>query len=176
MVMYRRNLLAGGTYFFTVNLRDRHSALLLTHAHAFREIIREVKTKLPFSLDAMVIMPNHWHAVWTLPDGDTTYTRRIRLVKARFTAHLVKQGVPLNRNKRSEYDLWQPRFWEHTVRDERDFEAHVNYVHINPVKHGFVARASDWQHSTIHAYIERGTVSSDWACATSQEQYGERYE
>ncbi len=173
MVMYRRNRVAGATYFFTVNLRDRKSTLLLEHATAFREIVRGVKQHLPFTLDAMVVMPNHWHAVWTLPIDDDNYASRLRLVKARFTKHLVKQGISIAQDERGEYELWQRRFWEHTVRDDRDFEAHVNYIHINPVKHGYVTRATDWEHSTIHAYVERGLVPVDWACALGDRGFGE---
>lgn len=164
MVMYRRNRVAGATYFFTVNLRDRKSNLLTQHAAAFREIVRGVKLHLPFILDAMVVMPDHWHAVWTLPPDDDKYASRLRLIKARFTKHLVKQGIVIAQDERGEYALWQKRFWEHTIRDDRDFEAHVNYVHINPVKHGYVVRAIDWEHSTIHAYVERGLLPDDWAC------------
>jgi putative transposase len=163
MVEYRRSRAAGGTFFFTVNLRDRRSALLTEHAETLRGIVREVRTQLPFVIDAMVVMPDHWHAVWTLPPGDDGYAQRIRLIKARLTRCLVKSGAPLKKDARGDYDLWQKRFWEHTVRDDSDFEAHVNYVHINPVKHGYVARAVDWPDSTIHRYVKNGMLPVDWA-------------
>lgn len=174
MVQYRRSRVSGGTFFFTVNLRDRRSTLLAQHAQALRGIVREVRAQLSFVIDAMVVMPDHWHAVWTLPPGDDAYARRIRLIKARFTRHLVKTGTPLAKDTRGDYDLWQKRFWEHTVRDERDFEAHVNYVHINPVKHEYVARAVDWPHSTIHRYVKNGTLPTDWACDSLRGEFGER--
>ena len=171
--MYRRNRVAGATYFFTVNLRDRKSNLLIEHATTFRDIVRGVKLQLPFTLDAMVVMPNHWHAVWTLPQSDDAYASRLRLIKARLTRHLVKQGAAIAQDERGEYALWQKRFWEHTIRDDRDLEAHVNCVHINPVTHGYVERAADWEHSTIHAYVERGLLPIDWACEGSSGSFGE---
>ena len=153
MVDYRRSRVAGGTFFFTVNLRDRRKTLLVEHADALRQIVRDVKMDFPFVIDAMVVLPDHWHAVWTLPPDDAAYTRRLRLIKARFTKHLLRAGVNISKDDRGEYNVWQKRFWEHTIRDDRDFEAHVNYVHINPVKHGYVKRAIDWPHSTIHRYV-----------------------
>ncbi len=109
----------------------------------------------------MVILPEHWHAVWTLPLDDAQYANRIRLIKARFTKHLVNCGVNIRQDGRGEYDLWQKRYWEHTIRDERDFEVHVNYVHINPVKHQHVMRAADWPHSSIHRYIKESLLAED---------------
>jgi putative transposase len=173
MVNYRRRQVAGGTFFFTVNLQDRRRALLVEHAEARRDIVREVNTESPFVIDAMVVLPDHWHAVWTLPPDDANYTARIRLIKARFTKHLLRAGVPLTKDTRGEYRLWQKRFWEHTIRDDLDFEAHVNYVHINPVKHGRVTRATDWPHSTLHRYVKYGLAGVDWACALEAGQFGE---
>ena len=173
MVLYRRNRVEGGTYFFTVNLADRKRALLAEHADALRNIVRDVRTELPFVIDAMVVLPDHWHAVWTLPPGDSAYTRRIRLIKARFTRHLSRAGVRMSKDARGEYQLWQKRFWEHTIRDDRDFEAHVNYVHINPVKHGYVKHAVDWPHSTLHRYIRDGVLPGAWACDDVAGEFGE---
>jgi putative transposase len=173
MVRYRRSRAAGGTFFFTVNLHDRQSTVLIEHVDAFREIVRSVKDKHPFTIDAMVVLPEHWHAVWTMPLDDMGYAKRIRPIKGRFTKHLVQSGVPLERNARGEYNLWQRRYWEHTILDELDFENHVNYVHINPVKHGYVQRASDWPHSTIHRYIECGVLSVDWATNSREGEFGE---
>jgi putative transposase len=157
MVQYRRNRVAGGTFFFTVNLRDRSRTLLAEHADALRDVVRDVRTESPFVIDAMVVMSDHWHAVWTLPPDDADYARRIQRIKARFTKHLLREGVSIPKDGRGEYRLWQKRFWEHTIHDDRDFETHVNYVHINPVKHGYVARAADWR-------IRRCIDISDAAC------------
>jgi putative transposase len=173
MVQYRRSRVTGGTFFFTVNLRDRRLTLLAERADALRDIVHDVRTELPFVIDAMVVLPDHWHAVWTLPPNDAGYARRIQLIKARFTRHLVREGIDIAKDTRGEYRLWQRRFWEHTIRDDRDFESHVNYVHINPVKHGHVARAIEWPHSTIHRYVENGLLPSDWACASQEGEFGE---
>ena len=173
MVQYRRSHVAGGTFFFTVNLRDRRRALLINHIDALRNIVRDVKAKLPFTIDAMVVLPDHWHAVWTLPPDDLAYSQRIRLIKAGFTKHLLREGVPIEKDASGEYKLWQKRFWEHTVHNDRDFETHVNYVHINPVKHGHVMRAVDWPHSTFHRYIEHGMLTPSWACAAPEGEFGD---
>ena len=98
----------------------------------------------------------------------------MRLVKARFTRRLLRAGVRIAKDARGEYQLWQQRFWEHTIRDERDLAAHVDYVHINPVRHGYVARAADWPHSTIHRYIKNGMLPEYWACAPQNGAFGER--
>jgi putative transposase len=173
MVQYRRHLAQGGTYFFTVNLQNRRHNHLVEHVDALRQIVRDVQAARPFQIDAMVILPEHWHAVWTLPPNDSQYASRIRLIKARFTRHLLKHGVAIEKDARGEYDLWQKRFWEHTIRDARDFEAHVNYVHINPVKHQHVVRAADWPYSSIHRYIKAGVMTEDWACDVMLGEYGE---
>ena len=173
MVNYRRSHAPGGTYFFTVNLRDRRKTLLIDHIGVLRDVVREVRREIPFTIDAMIILPDHWHAVWTLPEGDDGYTRRIRLIKSRFTRRLMAAGVPFARDTRGDYDLWQKRFWEHTIRDDRDFDAHVNYIHINPVKHGYVKRAADWLHSTLHRYIRDGVLPVDWACDLQEGDFGE---
>ena len=174
MVNYRRSRVAGGTFFFTVNLLDRRKTLLVDHVDTLRRIVIEVKTKLPFVIDAMVVLPDHWHAVWTMPPDDCRYAEQIRLIKARFTKQLLQAGVNISKDDRGEYELWQKRYWEHTICDDQDFAAHVNYVHINPVKHGHVTRAVDWPHSTIHRYIKHGTLPEDWACAPNNGDFGER--
>ena len=174
MVNYRRSRVAGGTFFFTVNLLDRKKTLLVDHVDLLRSIVIDVRATVPFAIDAMVVLPNHWHAVWTLPPDDVRYAERLRLIKARFTQQLLKTGVHVAKDHRGEYKLWQKRYWEHTIRDDNDFEAHVNYVHINPVKHGYVARAIDWPHSTIHRYVENGTLPKDWACTANDGDFGER--
>jgi putative transposase len=110
----------------------------------------------------------------TMPPDDNGYTRRVRLIKARFTKHVVRAGVPIAKDERGEYQLWQKRFWEHTIRDERDLAAHVNYVHINPVKHGHVTRAVDWPYSTLRRYVKNGMLPEDWACAPQKGAFGER--
>jgi putative transposase len=173
MVQYRRNFVEGGTYFFTITLRDRTRTTLTDHADALLSIVKDVRKQIPFTIEAMVVLPGHLHAVWTLPEGDSNYIRRLRLIKARLTTHLLRTGEAIAKDARGEYAVWQKRYWEHTIPDEADFEAHVNYVHINPVKHGYVKRASDWPHSSIHRYIRDGIVSADWACDVREGNFGE---
>src|SRR5262249_15447602 len=121
-----------------------------------RAAVRETRGSHPFTIDAVVILPDHLHIVMTLPDGDADYPNRWRLIKRRFTDAVMKSGTPVARHQNGEPALWQRRFWEHTIRDERDFERHVDYVHFNPVRHGLVARACDWPYSSFHGYVLRG--------------------
>jgi putative transposase len=108
-------------------------------------------------------LPDHLHAVWTLPPGDDDYAGRWRSVKSRFTRSLIKVGVALTRNAKGEYDLWQRRYWEHTIRDEADMTRHVDYIHFNPVKHGWANCVQEWPHSTFHRFVQRGLRPQDWA-------------
>ena len=170
MVNYRRNRLPGGTYFFTVTLRDRTSRRLVEQMVELRSALRQVKRELPFHIDAMVVMPEHLHAVWTLPPGDDDYAGRWRLIKSRFTRALIRTGVGLRRNEKGVYDLWQRRYWEHTVRDETDLERHVDYIHYNPVKHGHVKRVCDWPYSTFHRYVKAGVYPLDWAGVADEQE------
>src|SRR5690242_18390177 len=143
MVRYRRNLVAGGTYFFTVTLADRRSSLLVDHVSALRAAVRITRGARPFAIDAIVVLPDHLHIVMTLPADDADFSNRLRLIKRRFTDALARAGVTIPRHPNGEHALWQRRFWEHTIRDERDFARHVDYIHFNPVKHGLVARVRD---------------------------------
>ena len=163
MVRYRRNYIAGGTYFFTLALQDWTSSALVEHAGALRASFRGVRHEHPFAIDAIVILPDHLHAIWTLPDGDFDFSNRWRRIKADFTRRLSAAGVSLSRHGNGEYALWQRRFWEHTIRDDSDFERHVDYVHFNPVKHGLVNRVRDWPYSSFHRYVRYGVLPPDWA-------------
>lgn len=163
MVIYRRNRITGGTYFFPVILRDRKSTVLIERIDLLRTAFRAVKRSQPFRIDAMVILPEHLHAVWTLPPEDNDYSGRWRAIKAQFTRTLAPSGHRMARNPKGEYDLWQRRFWEHTIRDDEDLRRHVEYIHFNPVKHGHVARVGDWPYSTFHRYVRLGVCLPDWA-------------
>ena len=163
MVFYRRNRVAGGTYFFTVNLSNRKSTLLVDHIDDLRESVRFVLREKPFQIDAWVVLPEHIHAIWTLPDDDNNYSIRWGRIKGRFSHQLAKAGLIGHQNDRKGYDVWQPRFWEHTIRDEVDFAHHVDYVHYNPVKHGWVRRVQEWPYSTFRRYVDAGIYSLSWA-------------
>ena len=163
MVLYRRNRVAGGTYFFTVTLRDRKSTLLVDRIGHLRAAFRTAKRAHPFRIDALVVLPEHLHTIWTLPPEDDDYSGRWRAIKALFARSLAANGRRMERNSKGEYDLWQRRFWEHTIRDGDDLRRHVEYIHFNPVKHGHVARVSDWPYSTFHRYVRLGVYPLDWA-------------
>jgi putative transposase len=165
MVAYRRNFVSGGTYFFTVTLRDRRSRVLVDHVDLLREAFRDVRRERPFILDAIVVLPEHLHTVMTLPKGDADYSGRWRAIKSAFSRSLAKAGVRLRQGHRGEYRLWQRRFWEHTIRDEDDLQTHVDYIHYNPVKHALVERAAAWPYSSIHRFIRRGWIPADWGVA-----------
>ncbi len=162
MVRYRRNFVAGGTYFFTIVLADRRSNALTGHITALRVAFRTTRAAHPFAIDAIVVMPDHFHVVMTLPEGDADFPNRLMLIKRRFTT-AIAQTVPIPRHRNGELALWQRRFWEHTIRNDRDFERHVDYVHFNPVKHGFVTRVRDWPYSSFHRYVRQGILPEDWA-------------
>jgi putative transposase len=146
MPNYRRALIPGGTYFFTVTLADRRLTLLSSHIDPLRAAYVETAHGHPFETRAIVVLPEHLHAIWTLPPGDCEFSGRWKLIKERFSRAVRRLEPALGK-------VWQPRFWEHAIRDERDFEMHADYVHRNPVKHGFVQDAIEWPYSSIRRYI-----------------------
>lgn len=164
MPNYRRAFVPGGCWFFTVALLERRQRLLVEHVEALRSAVVRTRQRYPFEIDAFVVLPDHLHAVWTLPPGDADFSTRWRLIKTRFAKALPKQerlsSVRVARNERG---IWQRRFWEHLIRDETDYARHVEYCYINPVKHGHVARVQDWPHSSFHRDVRRGVVPEDWA-------------
>jgi len=163
MVFYRRNFIPGGTYFFTVALTDRKRDWLVRHINLLRLAFRRAKRERPFTIDAIVVLPEHLHCVWTLPPGDADYSHRWRLIKARLSKVLLLACAQIHQSAKGEYNVWQRRFWEHTVRDEADLLSHVDYIHYNPVKHGLVTRVSDWPYSSFHRFVRMGWLSADWA-------------
>jgi putative transposase len=162
MVRYRRNLLPGGTFFFTVTLADRRSSALIDHIGLLRGAFRRARSRKPFTVDAIVVLPDHLHAILTLPSDDADFPGRWKAIKAAFTHRVVATGASIERDHRGEYALWQRRFWEHTIRDERDFERCANYIHFNPVKHGLVVTPSAWPFSSLHRFVRLGVLSDDW--------------
>ena len=173
---YRRANVSGATYFFTVNLADRKSRLLVENIDLLKESIRRVKISHLFEIDAMVALPDHLHAIWTLPRDDADFATRWALVKAGFSRRLPKiERISESRKAKGERGIWQRRYWEHLLRDDEDFRRHVDYIHFNPVKHGYVERAADWPHSSIHRFIRDGLIPLDWATEGSSDgDWGER--
>jgi putative transposase len=162
MVRYRRSRIPGGTYFFTVTLRDRKSALLTENVGLLRAAFRQVHRRRPYTLDAAVILPDHLHVVMVLPGGDHDYSGRWRAIKSLFVRYLRRAGVPTYPAAGGGYGVWQARFWEHLIRDENDWRRHVDYTHWNPVKHGLVERVVDWPYSSFGRYVRAGVLPVDW--------------
>jgi putative transposase len=163
VVFYRRNFCLGGTFFFTVALADRRSNVLVDHVEALRAAFRATRRERPFAIDAIVILPEHLHAVLTLPPNDADFPGRWRRIKGHFSSALIKANARVKRWPNGQLALWQRRFWEHTIRDENDFAQHVDYIHFNPVKHGLVGCARDWPHSSFNRYVRAGLLPVDWA-------------
>ncbi len=164
MPNYLRYRIPGGCYFFTVNLLERKSTLLVDHIDLLRESVRACKQKRPFHIDAWVVLPEHMHCIWTLPVGDDDFSNRWKIIKVHFSKGLPKlERLSKVRIKRGERGIWQRRFWEHAVRDDSDYENHMNYVHFNPVKHRYVDKVIDWPFSSFHHHVKKGTYSKDWA-------------
>ena len=176
MVNYRRNYITGGTYFFTVNLYHRDTELLTRYIQALREAFRSTKQQHPFRIDAIVILPDHLHTLWTLPKGDDNYPQRWRSIKSQFTRAIKIQGYPVKKNKRGEHYVWQKRYWEHTIKNQHDLQRHMDYIHYNPVKHGHVNNVSDWQYSSFHRYVAKGRLDKKWEsqCRDDPHDYGEQ--
>lgn len=174
MPSYRRHRVTGGTYLFTVTLADRRSALLVERIDDLRRAWAATIRDHPLRCDAMVILPDHLHAVWTLPPGDSDYSERWRKIKHRFSRYVGARSphAPSKRAKR-ETGIWQRRFWEHTIRDAEDHATHVAYCWSNPVKHGLVARAVDWPYSSLQRDIRRGVVEPGWAENSPDGDFGE---
>ena len=150
MPNYVRARIPGGTYFFTLTTRHREPVLTSDAVRvALREAIETVRTRWPFTVDAWVLLPDHLHCLWTLPQDDADFSRRWSTIK-----RLTTQALG--------HSIWQSRFWEHLIRDERDFQKHLDYIHWNPVKHGHVQRALDWPYSTFHRYVKQDAYAPDW--------------
>jgi putative transposase len=150
---------------FYVNLLKRkNNHLLTTHIDLLRDVVAKVKKTHPFTMHAWVVLPDHMHCVIELPDGDADFATRWMLMKMIFSRSLPKTEYRSHvRVKNRERGIWQRRYWEHLIRDEADFAAHMDYVHINPVKHGVVTRVADWPYSTFHKLVEAGVYPADWA-------------
>ena len=163
MPNYRRVYLEGGCYFFTKVLANRNNRFLTDYIENLRQAFREVMRVHPFKIDAAVVLPNHLHCILTLPTGDDNYSMRWRQIKSAFSRQLPATEVrSLSRKKKGERGIWQRRFWEHVIRDERDYRQHVDYIHYNPVKHGYVKQVKDWKYSSFHQTVKWGIYSENW--------------
>ncbi len=163
MSRYRRAHIKGGTYFFTVTLADRSSDLLIRHIERLRRAYHAAQALYPFETIAICILPDHIHALWTLPADDANFPLRWSLIKSGFSRGLpAVAGRAASKVGKREKGIWQRRYWEHAIRDEGDLARHIGYIHYNPVKHGHVTRVGDWPHSSFARYVTRGQLPADW--------------
>ncbi|WP_413164161.1 REP-associated tyrosine transposase [Capilliphycus salinus ALCB114379] len=173
MPNYRRLTIPGATYFFTHVTYKRVPWLC---SDIGRETLRKGFQKLqilyPFSLDAIVLLPDHFHCILTLPDNDSNYTVRWRYLKS-FVSRSCGHKLPIlaelsvSGKKRHEKNLWQRRYWEHLIRDDKDFSNHCDYIHYNPVKHGLCHSPKDWKYSSFHRFVQQGLYPTDWGANES---------
>jgi putative transposase len=168
MSAYRRYFIPGATYFFTVVTYQRRQFLTGPMARTcLGSALREVRAARPFQTVAMVLMPDHLHAVWSLPRGDADYPTRWARIKETFTLTFLANGGAegprsTSQIRRRERAVWQRRYWEHTCRDEDDLQQCIDYIHWNPVKHGLAKDVRDYPWSTFHQYLQRGEYDQDW--------------
>jgi putative transposase len=170
---YRRAHVPGGTFFFTLVTDGR--ARLFSHAPArlhLRKAMRACRQRWPFRIDAIVLLPEHLHTMWTLPPGDKEFPRRWAWIKKEFSkAWIASGGVEQTRSRSRQRNrrrgVWQRRYWEHCIRDEHDFERHFDYIHYNPVKHGLVKRPLDWPYSSFHRWVKLGVYPQEWGCGSA---------
>ena len=141
--------------------------LLVEQVALLRHAFRYVRRRHPFDIHAVVVLPDHLHSIWTLPEGDSDFALRWRLIKSAFSRGLpVDERISASRASKGERGIWQRRYWEHTLRDEADFVRHADYIHFNPVKHGYVSRVCDWPYSSFSRMVRLGVYPLDWAgCA-----------
>jgi putative transposase len=171
MPRFRRQFIAGGTYFFTVVTYRRRPILCRPLARTLlRDAIGACRGLWPFEMPAAVLLPDHLHAIWSLPAADDAYSRRWGWIKQKFTAAWLAAGgeqrrVTTAQRQQRRSGVWQPRIWEHTIRDEQDFERHVDYIHYNPVKHGLAGAPRDWAFSSFHRWVKRGVYAAEWGAA-----------
>lgn len=156
----------GACYFFTLTLQDRQSTLLTRKINELRYAFQHAIKRYPFVIDGVVVLPEHLHVVMTLPSNDSNYSQRLSLIKSTFSRQIsTSEPVSESRQHKRERGIWQRRFWEHLIRDEQDYARHLDYMHYNPVKHGYVKTPVEWPYSSIHRYIKKGMLPRSWGCA-----------
>ncbi len=165
-MQYRRSTAKGATFFFTVVTHERRKILCHEpNVSLLRESFRSIMERHPFTIDACVLLPDHLHCIWTLPDNDSNFSMRWRQIKSHFSRQFrdnIKGRQTCAYLHKGEQAVWQRRYWEHQIRDENDFIRHVEYIHYNPVKHGLSKSPKLWPHSTFHRYVNQGIYPVDW--------------
>jgi putative transposase len=175
MSRYRRSLVPGATYFFTLSLEDRGSNALIEHVDLLRHSYRMVIARRPVRTIAISILPDHLHAVWELPPNDDDFATRWRLIKGLFSRGLPSGKLTARRRRKGEKGIWQRRYWEHRIRDDEDLQRHVEYTYYNPVKHGLTGSTVDWRYSSFHRDVRSGLFQADWGLTFGSQEgaYGE---
>jgi len=173
---YRRFFCPGGTFFFTVVTHRRRAFLCQDIArHCLRIAINKIRCQRPFEPVAFVLLPDHFHCIWKLPDNDPDFSIRLGRIKKEFTELWLAKGgevlaVSSARKEHHERGIWQKRFWEHTIRNDEDLLRHVNYIHYNPVKHGLVNCPHQWPFSSFHQWVKEEYYKQDWFCDCGREK------
>jgi putative transposase len=171
MPNYRRAYVPGGSFFFTLVTYERVPVFADDRGRRFLgDLLRAAKVRWPFTINALVLLPEHLHAIWSLPSGDTAYSTRWAWIKKEFTKEWLKLGgaeksVTAGDRRERRRGVWQGRFWEHTLESEDDFDRHFDYVHYNPVRHNLVRFPRDWPWSSFHRWVRAGVYPEDWACS-----------
>lgn len=172
MATYRRFQSPGATWFFTVAAYRRNPVLTKDSVvSSLKQAIRQTKTQYPFEIVAWVLLPDHMHAIWTLPEGDADYLRRWSLIKRRTSQaarDVISGPSSASMRQRQEIGLWQRRYWEHLIRDDADLHRHIDYIHYNPVKHGHATKVAEWPYSTFHRYVRAGVYPFDRAASATE--------
>lgn len=165
-MQYRRAFIPGGSFFFTLVTQGRRAIFTSDEViSVLRNAFKTVRASRPFEVDAIVILPEHLHCIWTLPPGDADFSTRWRLIKTWFTKHVdpsLRTPTDSARNNKHEQAIWQHRYWEHCLRDENDYTRHIEYIHYNPVKHDHAASPLAWPYSSFRRYVEAGIYPADW--------------
>lgn len=175
MPNWRRARIPGGTYFFTVVTEGRRPIFESACARQILgDTIRQCIVSWPFEPVAIVLLPDHLHSIWCLPEGDSDYSKRWAWIKQDFTKKWIAKGgeeMPVTDGKKRDgrRGVWQSKFWEHTIKDEVDFDRHYDYIHFNPVKHGYVRCPSEWEWSSFHRWVKEGVYPEDWACGDDRQ-------
>ena len=154
-MQYRRVYQSGARYFFTVVTENRQ-ALLIENMERLRAAFRLCMSRYPFEIEAIVVLPDHLHTIWRLPEGDADFSKRWMVIKRKFSAGLQSAVVSDSKLKKREKGIWQRRFWEHCIRNEEDWRRHIDYIHFNPVKHGYVSNPQDWPYSSFNQAVDKG--------------------
>ncbi|XDZ50082.1 transposase [Neisseriaceae bacterium CLB008] len=173
MSHYRRSLIHGGTYFFTVVLADRRSTLLVDEILHFKRVYKQVASRYPFVTEAICVLPDHLHAIWRMPADDANYALRWGQIKSLFSRAYPHTARSASKIRKREKGIWQRRYWEHQIRDEKDLQRHIDYIHHNPVKHGLVVQVRDWPYSSFHRYVREGFLPLNWGDHDDLGQFGE---